>query len=371
MPLVMHIITGLDIGGAERMLAQLAVRADRGRLSQVVVSMMGEGAIGRRLAGSGVTVETLGMRRGMPDPRGLARLFRILHRYRPDIVQTWLYHADFLGLVARQLGAAPRLLWNVRCSESVGAAWVRSVLARCSRMPDAVVVNSLVGQRYHQRLGYRPRRWAHIPNGFDTAVLRPDPKARRRLRAELRLDDDMLAIGMPARYHPMKDHATFLAAAALLARRRGDIRFLLIGEGIDASNRPLNAAIAAHGLADCVRLLGARADMACLYNALDVVTLSSAFGEGFPNVLGEAMACGVPCVATQSGDARALVGDAGLVVPPRDAAALAQAWERLSTLGPDERRALGKRGRERIMRDYELSVIVGRYEGLYDEILRG
>jgi glycosyltransferase involved in cell wall biosynthesis len=370
MPTIVHLITGLDIGGAERMLTRLAIRTDRDRFTTAVVSMTDTGKMGPILVDAGIAVEALGMRRGLADPSGLARLLKILRRERPRVLQTWLYHADLLGLAARWLGHAPGLVWNIRCSESIGSNAVRLALSRFSRTPDAVVVNSLAGQRFHQTLGYRARRWEHIPNGIDTSELRPDAAARRRLRAALGIAEDMVAIGLPARYHPMKDHMTFLAAAAELARRRSEVRFLLVGAGIEPGNRELAAAIAAHGLTLRVRLLGERRDMAAVYPAFDIAGLSSAFGEGWPNVIGEAMSCGLPCAATDSGDTAEIVGRTGLVVPPRNAPALAAAWERLAALGPDGRRALGASARERIVRHYDLAAIIGRYEALYDEISR-
>lgn len=368
MPTVVHLITGLEIGGAERMLVRLATGTDRDHFPTSVVSMTDAGKLGGVLTEAGIAVEALGMRRGLAGPGGIARLLRILRRERPLVLQTWLYHADLLGLTARWLGAAPSLVWNVRCSESIGSKAVRLALSRFSAAPDAVIVNSLAGQRFHQGLGYRPRRWEYIPNGIDTTELRPDEAARQTLRAELGLDEGAVAIGLSARYHPMKDHATFLAAAAELTQRRPEAVFVLVGTGIEPGNRELAAAIAAHRLGGRVHLLGERHDMRALFPAFDIATSSSAFGEGWPNVIGEAMACGVPCVATDSGDSAEIIGDAGLVVPPRDPSALAAGWERLAALGPDRRRGLGGEARERIVRRYDLAAIIGRYESLYDQM---
>jgi len=371
---IVHLITGLETGGAERMLYRLVKRTDRDRFRSVVVSITGAGSVGPAFRGAGVELMTLGVRRGLPDPRGLFQLDRILREVRPDILQTWLYHADFLGLLVKQLGHAPHLLWNVRCSDlslasvsPVGAA-LRRTLSWCSTVPDAVVVNSRAGRCFHERIGYRPRRWEYLPNGFDTDELRPDLGARRHLRAELGIDDDTIVIGLPARYHPMKDHRTFLEAAAILAATRREVCFVLVGAGIEATNRALVKAIAERGIGDRVRLLGERNDMAAVYAALDIPTLSSACGEGFPNVLGEAMACGLPCVATDNGDAAELLGRTGMVVPPRDPRALAAAWEALIALGPEARRSRGREARARIIRDYGLGLTVARYESLYDDI---
>jgi glycosyltransferase involved in cell wall biosynthesis len=365
---IAHLITGLETGGAERMLARLVAATDRGRFRSVAISVTGPGTIGRQIAEAGIELRTLGVQRGLPDPRALTRLRAILREFRPDILQTWLYHADFLGLLAYWLGSGPRLIWNLRATETVGSRFVRPLLARFSAVPDAVIVNSLAGQRYHQQLGYRPRRWIPIPNGFDTVTLRPDPRARQRSRGELGLGDDAIAILLPARYHPMKDHATFLAAAAQLAAVRPEVHFCLVGAGIGPDNRALAAAIAARGLGDRVSLLGERGSLDAVYPAFDIVSLSSAFGEGFPNVLGEAMCCEVPCVATDTGDSALIVGDAGLVVPAREPAALAAAWDRVIAVGPDARRALGVAARQRIIREYGLDRIVSLYETAYETI---
>jgi len=352
------------------MLTRLATGSDRDRFASLVVSMTTGGTMERILTGAGIEVETLGMPRGLLDPRGIVRLLRILRKWRPHLLQTWLYHADLLGLGARLLGHAPHLLWNVRCTESVGSAVLRRVLSSYSALPDGVVVNSFAGQQFHQqRLGYRPRRWDYIPNGFDTRELRPDEEARRRLRSELGISETATVIGMVARHHPMKDHANFLAAAARLAERCADVVFVLAGSGITPDNRPIAAAIDGHGLTRHMRLLGEHTDISAVYPAFDIATLSSAFGEGCPNALGEAMACGVPCVATDSGDSARLLGDTGFVVPPRDPAALSAAWERFAELPSDERLGYGRRARERIVRDYAIDVIIRRYEGLYEGIV--
>jgi glycosyltransferase involved in cell wall biosynthesis/SAM-dependent methyltransferase len=364
------LITGLEAGGAERMLTRLASGSDRDRFASLVVSMTAGGAMAGILTRTGIRVETLEMPRGLLDPRGIVRLLRILRKWRPHVLQTWLYHADLLGLCARLLSHAPRLLWNIRCTESVGSAALRRILSSCSALPDGVVVNSVAGQQFHQqRLGYHPKRWEYIPNGFDTRELRPDEGARHRLRGELGIAETATVIGMAARHHPMKDHTNFLAAAARLAERRADVVFVLAGSGITSDNRAIAAAIGGHGLTRHMRLLGERTDMTTVYPAFDIATLSSAFGEGCPNALGEAMACGVPCVATDSGDSAQLLGDTGLVVPPRDPAALSAAWERFADMPSDERRGYGRIARERIVRNYGIDVIIRRYEALYAEIV--
>jgi glycosyltransferase involved in cell wall biosynthesis len=332
--------------------------------------MTDAGTIGQRIEAAGVLLATLGMRRGVVDLRGLWRLRRLLRQHRPAIMQTWLYHADLLGLMAQRLGWTPRLVWNLRCTQSVEAGIVRALLRRSSRRPLAVIVNSQAGRRFHESLGYRPRRWEYVPNGIDTVRFAPDPAARGRLRGELGIEEGAFVIGLAARWHAMKDHANFFAAAAHLVTRQPGLVLLLAGPGVDEANSELAATIARSRPLPPFRLLGDRHDMPALYHAFDIATLTSAFGEGFPNVLGEAMACAVPCVATDSGDAAEILGPTGEIVPPRDPQALATGWERLAKAGAERRLALGMAARRRVVERYGLARMVDHYERIYSELLK-
>ena len=368
---VAHLITGLQTGGAERMLARLVCRMDPSRFSNTVISMTGADTVGAELVASGIPTLSLGMRRGTADPLGLMRLIDILQKIRPHILQTWLYHADLMGTIAGRLTATPKVVWNIRCSDmdmhnySRLSRRIPGLLAKLSRFPATVVVNSACGQATHQKYGYQPRSWSLIPNGFDTERFRPDPDARAWLRQHLGMTGDELIIALPARFDPMKDHMTFLAAAANLAAKDDRIRFLLIGRGLSDNNPQISRRVAACGLGDRVRLLGERSDMPRMLAGADIVTLSSAFGEGFPNILGEAMACGTPCVSTDVGDAAAIIADTGITVPSRDPTALSLGWQRLIDTGAETRAALGRQGRERILSRYALPVIIDQYAELY------
>jgi len=241
-------------------------------------------------------------------------------------------------------------------------------LARLSRIPELVIANSVAGRAAHERLGYRPRRWEIVPNGVDTLRFRPDPCARHTLRASLGIAPDAFVICLPARLDPQKDQATFLAAAARFGRRLAEARFVLAGAGNDRANPALRALLERSNCAEQVLPLGARSDMPALLAASDVVALSSAFGEGFPNVVVEAMSCGVPVVSTDVGDVASTLSGNGIIVPRRDAAAMAKAWDQLYALGAEGRREMGRRARERVEAHYSLSEIVARYEAIYDEL---
>jgi glycosyltransferase involved in cell wall biosynthesis len=367
---IAHVISGLDTGGAEAMLAKLVGGMDRRRFSNTVISLTDRGQLGEQIESMGITVLTLGTRRGRPDVSALPRLIGLLKTLKPDIVQSWLYHADFLSTVAVKLSGLPILIWNVRCSDmdltrySFFTRWVRRILARWSTTPSALVVNSVAGRLQHERLGYHPRRWAIIPNGFDTERFRPDLGTRFSIRSEWHVSDDTVVIALVARVDPMKDHPTFLDAAQHVVMARRNVCFVLVGK----DTQKLASAIAGKGLEHHFLVLGYRNDVERLFPAMDILCLSSAFGEGFPNVLGEAMASGVPCVSTDVGDARIIIGDTGCVVPARDSVSLARAVIDLIDRGPLNRAKLGVRARARIETEYSISKIVDQYSAFYTEI---
>ena len=371
---VAHVITGLDVGGAEMMLYKLLSAGDHSRFESRVYCLTGGGPMVARIETLGIPVVVFGARGGFSFLAALPRLAGALRAFAPDVVQTWLYHADLAGLLVRPWLADVRLCWNLRCS-MLGSgeypwrtrALVR-LLGRLSPLPDLIMANSVAGRFAHEAVGYRPRRWELVANGFDTRIFRPDAALRLALRQSLTIPADAPVIGMAGRYHPMKDHAGFLQAARRLLDARPQAHFVLAGRDVDEANARLRALVMRLGLRANVHLLGERADMAAVMNGLDVFTLCSVMGEGFPNVIGEAMACALPCVVTDVGDARAVLGGVGRVVPPSDAAALAAAWLELLDLPDAERRRLGEAARVRIEEHYSLAAAVGRYEKIYGEL---
>jgi glycosyltransferase involved in cell wall biosynthesis len=366
---VLHIITGLEGGGAERQLVYLLRGSTGTQIQHEVVSLLDGGVYERDVRATGAELHALNMARNRFSPLALFRLASLIHRSRPDIVQTWLYHADLIGLLAARLAGGPPVVWTLRSSQLELQHYSRltgltiRALSRLSRWPAAILSNSTAGMNAHLAIGYRPR-WAQvIPNGIDTNTFRPSESAREQVRAELGIGADTPLIGCIARCDPMKDHLNVFSA---LGRVGADARLLLAGKGTEPGNHNLSAQIRMGGLGpEQVIRLGDRRDTHRIIAALDVLVLGSAFGEGFPNALGEAMACGVPCVATDVGDNAAIIGGCGGVVPPRDPEALAEAMSQLLALSSDERRALGLRARERIQKDYALSAMVRRYSEVY------
>ena len=231
-----------------------------------------------------------------------------------------------------------------------------------------MVYNSQSSKIGHISLGYQAENSIVIQNGFDTEVFLPDAEARKSVRLELGLPEDAILVGMIARYHPMKDHANFLNAAGKIVKKRDDIYYLLAGRDVDSENKELRRLIDVNGLKNNVFLIGDRRDTPRITASLSIAVLSS-WTESFPNVVGEAMSCAVPCVVTDVGDISLLVGDTGMIVPPRNPERLAHAIEELVTMGPEELNRLGKRSRDKIIKEFSLGKMVKKYQKLYSDIL--
>ena len=373
---VAHIITGLDTGGAERMLLKLLTHMDRERFSVRVYSLIPPERGGAPIEALGVPLETLGMRRDLPNPLAVLRLASLLRESRPNVIQTWMYHADLVGGIAAKLsGVGAPVVWNIRHSTfdpdqtRRRTTYVARLCAAASHwLPRIIVCCSLEARAVHAALGYRDSKIRVIPNGFDLSQFRADPVARKEVRDELGLSMTTPVIGRLGRFDPQKDYHGFVEAAALLHRRRPDVHFMLCGLNIDASNSALVGWINDAGIASVCHLLGYRRDAARVIAALDIAASSSSYGEAFPNVLAEAMACEVPCVATDVGDSAYIVGDAGSIVPPRNAVALADAWEAMLAKGPEHLRTLGNAARRRVEEKFSLPQVIRDYEDTYEAL---
>lgn len=368
---VVHIISGLLHGGAETVLYRL-LTAPTQHEHHTVISMGGEGVFGPRLREQGVTVIALEMHGVQATARGVWRLAALLRELRPDVVQTWMYHADLVGgLIARLMGIRA-VAWGVRNSgvnlgdssrQSRMIAWL---CARVSAwVPGVIVACARKAADIHIAWGYRADRVLVAANGYDLLQWHPDAADRAQVRAELGLSDETPLIGSVARWNPLKDHATLLAALALSVRQHPELRCLLIGRGMTRDNAALMVLVRQYGLLDHLIFMGRREDVPRLMRALDVHVLSS-YAEGFPNVVSEAMASGVGCVVTDVGDAATIVGDLGWVAPARDPLALSQALDTaLSGLGSEAWSERLTQGREAVAERYSLETMVERYQVIW------
>lgn len=374
---IVFVITGLSIGGAETMLLRLLERIDMAKFSPHVISLTSTGEIGPRIAALGIPVEALGMRHGWPDPIKFIRLVWRLWQIKPDLVHTWLYHADLIGGLAARLAKVPVVIWSVRSADFLLAdtGWpTRFTLSLCARfsswLPDVVLYNSQKGANFHKELGYKETRRIVVPNGIDLEKFRPDEQARLDVRKELGVPLSTPLIGLIGRYDPLKNHEGFIQAASYLHQIMPEVHYLMVGQGVDLSNSTLKKMIEDAKLVNNCHLLGSRSDIPRITAALDLASLAS-WSEAFPNVLIEAMACSVPCISTNAGDAALILGEDGWIVPVGDMAGLASKWLAFLRLPAMERRIYAERGRCRVMVRFEIGVVVRRYESIYLDGLSG
>lgn len=372
-PVVLHVITGLETGGAERSLANLVTGAFGTDCQTHVVSLDGRGHYADIIEAHGIPVDTLDMRGGASVASALWRLRQIVRRVRPQLIQGWMYHgslaASIAGLIA---GRGIPVAWNIRQSlydigtEKRATQWVIRALAKLSRQPRAIVYNSHQARAHHEAFGFAAARRTVIANGFDTDRWRPDKADRRTFRSQLLLGENDILAGFVGRYHPQKDVPTFLKACALAMETNERLHVALVGEGLNPDNPALVDGFSRlpSGRVYC---LGRRADVERILPGFDFLCLSST-SEAFPNVIGEAMATGLPCIATDVGDCARLLGDRGYVVAPGNAKQMVDAMEKLIGMGTERRQEIGHAARAHIIASYGLTATVENYAKLYGKL---
>jgi len=369
---ILHIISGLPIGGAEMMLYKLLSVIDRDIFEPVVISLTDYGSLGNNIKNLNIPVYKMEMNAGFPNPYKVWGFIKLIRKINPELIQGWMYHGNLAALLAKWVlfNHVP-LLWNIRHTpgdlkkEKRTTARVIRLGARLSAQPDRIIYNSKVSAQKHESMGYSDKHKNIIPNGFNCEQFKPFDNAKSKLCHSLDLKEDTLLIGLVARYHIMKDHVSFLHSAGKLNKTYPEIHFVLVGQGVDKNNHLLIKLIEDLKIRKNVHLLGKRMDIDKITAGLDVACSSSSWGESFSNAIGEAMACGVPCVVTDVGDSAWIVGDTGIVIKPRDEEALTKAWIELIELGSEGRARLGRSARQRVIEYFSINIVVKQYEDLY------
>lgn len=349
-------------------------RARRSAFDSSILSLLPPGLLGDQMSAAGIPLDHCGLHGPLSLPRAIARMASKIRARNPDVIVAWMYHAQLAALAGAAIARSKApIVWNVRHSlhdlsrERRATRAIVRAGALLSRIPRAIIYNSGVAAQQYEALGYTPTRTTVIPNGFDCKRFRPDEQARSRLAGELGVSPTTLIVGMVARNHPMKDPAT-LARAVLRASALGaDIHLLLVGRGMTAPSDDLARTLGEFPRSR-VTLREHEPEIARLLPAIDIVALSSAWGEGFPNILGEAMASGVPCVATDVGDSRLVVGDTGIIVPPGDTQQMAEALALMARMTAGDRRTLGIAARDRIESHFSISQVTSRYHQLFEQV---
>ncbi len=368
---VIHIIGNLTMGGAEMMLYKLLQTMNRERFESVVISLMDEGRFGEPLKKAGFSVHTLDMKAGKDSVKAIWRLRHLIRSINPALIQGWMYHGNIVTSITRLfIGKKVPIIWNIRHAlydlqhEKKSTAQIIKIGTMLSKRTAKIIYNSRISAQQHEAFGYGANKTVIIPNGFDTQEFQPSQTARAKLRNTLQVPENTFLIGLIARYHPVKDHANFFQAAGQLAK--ANVHFVLAGRNVELNNPVIAKFVQEQKLTGRVHLLGERRDISHLTAGLDIAS-SSSYTESFPNTVGEAMACGVPCVVTDVGDSAWMVGKTGKVVPPYDSEALAEAWNALIKMGTEQRKQLGEAARKRVMDNFSLTSITRQYEQLYEQ----
>jgi glycosyltransferase involved in cell wall biosynthesis len=366
---VAFLIRSLHYGGAERQLVTLAKALAEEGFNLTVLFFYPGGTLEKDLKDSGVQLISL-EKGGRWDIFGFfGRLVSHLKQIKPDILHGYLGVSNLLTLCLKPFFPSTQMVWGVRASnvDLSRYDWLSRLTFQLecllSRFADLIIVNSHAGRAYHLAHGFPAQKMVVIPNGIDTERFKPDLEARVRVRAEWGIPTQKILIGLVGRLDPMKDHPTFLRAVGLLYQQRQDVNFVCVGTGAENYAQELYQLTRELNISDQVIWTGARADMPAVYNALDIA-VSSSYGEGFPNVIGESMACGVPCVVTDVGDSAWIVGDTGLVVPPKNPellkSAIAQLIDRIQTDGYDS-----ERNRQRVIEQFSVLQLVAQTKAVF------
>ena len=368
---VLFLVSSLHQGGAERQLVTLLHGLDRKRFRSIVVTYYPGGTWEeslRRLPC--VDLHCLGLKNRFDLAGMIMGLSKIIRRTRPDILYGLLGDACTLALIHGKIIGKSRVIWGLRATNvdfsqySLISGLVYRLNAYLSTRVDRIIINSWAGSKYHADQGYACNRITVVPNGIDTGYFMPQPDKGADLRRQWQISPAIPLIGRVGRLDPMKDYATFLKAAKTVAARRPDVRFVIAGSGSDQILDDLKALSCSLGLDGRVLWLGPREDLPAVYSACTLTT-SSSFGEGAPNVVAESLACAVPCVATDVGDSSRVLGPGGMIVPPGNPAALAEAWERIISLSQQQQQHTGEKGREHVIDNFGIQEMVHATEKVF------
>lgn len=365
---ILHVITGLKRSGAEKVLLRLT--SNLNSFSHTVVSLTARTAddLTDEFKNIGIKVHHLNI-----EPSRLItlfkcfKLFKIIYKTKPDILQTWMYHADVIGGLIGKLSGIKTIIWNIRNGTLPKHASIQTIARLAAKLsywvPTTIISCSKNAIFFHNTIGYDKKKFIHIPNGIDCKAFFINPEARTNFQETYSIPKNTKCIGLVARWHAQKDIPTFLKACDLVKKQREGTRFIMTGKNLDAHNHELNKMINSFdGLHENMLLLGGQSNICNIMNGLDVLCMTSSFGEGFPNVIGEAMACGVTCVATDAGDAAEIIKDMGCIAPIGDAQKIAEGILELLNHPKDPVQI-----RQHIVQRYSLERMTSDYQALYNQ----
>lgn len=369
---IVHIISGLNIGGAELMMCKLLKELNNNE--QYVINLNKEGVLGQDVRASNTQLINLNINQKLPNPIKLLTLIKCLKKIKPDVIQTWMVHSDLLGGIAGKIINVP-VIWNIRHTKinannkKYRTSIFINICALLSKfIPKVIISNSESGKLYHIAKGYSCEKIKVIPNGFDVEKFKPDNIFREKIRNELGVSFDVTLIGLIGRFDELKDHDNYIKAASIISLESENVKFLMCGHNINEGNKSLMMSIINTGRREKFILLNERNDIPELMNSLDIL-VSSSKSEGFPNTVGEAMACGIPCIVTDVGDSAYLLGKSGCVVPSENPELLAQGCIEFINMSHENKNEIKVYARERILSYFDMKKIALKYYDIYKHVV--
>ncbi|HAS6416304.1 glycosyltransferase family 4 protein [Vibrio vulnificus] len=369
---IIHIITGLGDGGAEAVLYRLCY-FDK-RYNHIVVSLMDKGKYGPLIEDIGIQVYCLDMPSGNIRITALIKLYKLIRKLKPDVVQTWMYHADLIGGLIARLAGVKNIVWGVHHTTLVKGESKRPTILIAklnafvsSFVPRRVIYCAEKSRQVQESIGFNRKIGQVVSNGYNINDFIPNPDMGMIFRQEVGLADEIFLVGHVGRYHPFKDYPTLVSAIGFLSKEECNVKVAMVGSELTSDNTHLYQLIEDNTCIEHITLLGKRNDITAVMNGFNLFVLSSV-SEAFPNVLNEAMACGIPCITTDVGDAAVIVGNTGWVVPPKDPQALAKAM--LAAMeeqqnNPQAWQDRKKACRERIVNNFSIEKMVEGYHKVW------
>lgn len=360
---IAFLIRDLEYGGAQRQLVTLVKEFDKRDFDLSLLYFYSDGPLLNDLKDSDISVISLN-KQGRWDLLGfLGRFIWAMWKIKPHILHAYMADSNITALLLKPFFPKTRIIWGIRVSQTPSLDWLERIISKLekflSSFVDLIIVNSHSGKEDYANNGFPIEKMVVISNGIDTEKFKPDREAGRKIRLEWGISEDEILIGLVGRLYPEKDHPNFLRAAELLCGEHENLRFVCVGDGPDeAYKENLSQMTQELGLSKKVIWAGAHSNMCAIHNALDIAVSASASGEGFGNVIGEAMACGVTCVVTDIGDSAWIVGDTGVVVPPQNPEALAEGCKKLIVLPLEERKVLQENARRKIIEKFSVNNLV-------------